>query len=51
LIAAKYNLIITDVYHYNGRAAPASKSTGSYLVQAKHFWMRRIQVHIAIVAH
>lgn len=43
LIAAKYNMIISGVYRYNGRPAPHADAVVSYAKQAKTFWMRRIQ--------
>ena len=43
LIAAKYNLMISGIYRYNGRPAPQQEAFSSYAKQAKNFWMRRIQ--------
>ena len=43
LIAAKYNLIISGVYRYNGRSVSRQGTPTSYVNQLKNFWVRRIQ--------
>jgi hypothetical protein len=44
LIAAKYNLIIAEVYRYNGRSPSVTAAVQKSLAaQAKEFWMMRIQ--------
>ena len=43
LIAAKYNMIVSAVYRYNGHPGPHQEGNAGYSKQLMRFWKRRIQ--------